>query len=90
MVKMVERTSSMKPRAVLKHHSHSSPFGERLLDLDVEHKVGRAVAKCKPQDDNAIFDCKVLSRSHAVIWFEEGKVSIYREDIHINSCTSSN
>lgn len=39
-------------------------------------KVGRAVAKSKPQDDNAIFDCKVLSRNHAVIWFENGKFFI--------------
>ena len=39
-------------------------------------KVGRAVAKCKPQGDNAIFDCKVLSRNHAVIWFENGKFFI--------------
>jgi hypothetical protein len=36
-------------------------------------KVGRAVAKCKPQGDNAIFDCKVLSRNHAILWFENGK-----------------
>lgn len=39
-------------------------------------KVGRAVAKSKPQGDNAIFDCKVLSRNHAVIWFENGKFFI--------------
>lgn len=66
----------MKPRAVLKQHSNSYPFDERNVDLTERVKVGRAVAKCKPQDDNAIFDCKVLSRNHAMIWFENGKFFI--------------
>lgn len=63
----------MRPRAILKHHSNSYPFDERTLDLTAVVKVGRAVAKCKPQSDNAIFDCKVLSRNHAIIWFDNGK-----------------
>lgn len=66
----------MRPRAILKHHSNSYPFEERNLDLTAMVKVGRAVAKSKPQGDNAIFDCKVLSRNHAVIWFENGKFFI--------------
>lgn len=66
----------MRPRAILKHHSNSYPFEERNLDLTGMVKVGRAIAKCKPQGDNAIFDCKVLSRNHAVIWFENGKFFI--------------
>lgn len=66
----------MRPRAILKHHSNSYPFEERNLDLTGMVKVGRAMAKCKPQNDNAIFDCKVLSRNHAVIWFENGKFFI--------------
>lgn len=65
----------MRPRAILKHHSNSYPFEERSLDLTNLVKVGRAVAKCKPHGDNAIFDCKVLSRNHAAIWFDNGKVS---------------
>ena len=65
----------MKPRAILRHHSNSFPFGERILDLNGQVKVGRAVAKVKPSEDNAIFDCKVLSRNHAMIWFEGGVVS---------------
>lgn len=65
--------SHLRPRAILRHHSNSYPFEERNLDLTGQVKVGRAVAKCKPQSDNAIFDCKVLSRNHAIIWFENGK-----------------
>lgn len=63
----------MEPRAVLKHHTNSFPFEERTLDLSSVVKVGRAVAKCKPQADNAIFDCKVLSRNHALLKFADGK-----------------
>lgn len=84
----------MKPKAVLKHHSNSFPFEERSLDLSGQVKVGRAVAKCKPAEDNAIFDCKVLSRNHAVIWFENGRVSdnghnlehSYVERLRTNHC----
>ncbi|BHF58013.1 hypothetical protein SprV_0100096200 [Sparganum proliferum] len=32
-------------------------------------EVGRAVARAKAAPNNAIFDCKVLSRNHAIIWF---------------------
>jgi hypothetical protein len=32
------------------------------------------VARCKPSTDNSIFDCKVLSRNHALLWYEDGKV----------------
>lgn len=73
---MLASSSQMKPRALLKHHSNSYPFDNRSLDLSERVKVGRAVAKCKPQNDNAIFDCKVLSRNHAMIWFEDGKFFI--------------
>lgn len=75
IIPYVPSLRTMRPRAILRHHSNSYPFEERTLDLTTVVKVGRAVAKCKPQGDNAIFDCKVLSRNHAEIWFENGKVS---------------
>lgn len=38
-------------------------------------QVGRAVAnKARPTTDNAIFDSKVLSRTHAEIWADNGRV----------------
>lgn len=41
---------------------------------NVECMVGRLIAKGKAAEDNAIFDCKVLSRKHAVIWYtKDGK-----------------
>ena len=62
--------------AVFGARPNSHPFQERKVTLKEPCKVGRAVAKCKPSQTNLIFDCKVLSRSHAIIWHENGKVSI--------------
>lgn len=62
--------------AVFGAKSNSHPFQERKINLKEPCKVGRAVAKCKPSQNNLIFDCKVLSRSHAVIWYENGKFLI--------------
>lgn len=36
-------------------------------------KIGRSVAKSRPATNNCIFDCKVLSRNHAILWYEDGK-----------------
>jgi len=54
----------------------------RELSLKYTHKVGRSVpnkANCKTAADNAIFDSKVLSRSHAEIWHDDGKVSVCQQ-----------
>lgn len=53
---------------------NSHPFQERRVTLTEPVKIGRSVARAKPAANNAIFDCKVLSRNHALLWFEEGKV----------------
>ena len=47
---------------------------ERTLVLDLPVKIGRSVARARPATNNAIFDCKVLSRNHALLWYENGKV----------------
>lgn len=47
---------------------------ERQIYLDKQCKIGRSVAKVKPESNNAIFDCKVLSRNHALLWYEANKV----------------
>ena len=44
------------------------------MTLEKPVKIGRCVAKTKPSSNNAIFDCKVLSRNHALIWFSDDKV----------------
>ncbi|CAG0892766.1 unnamed protein product [Darwinula stevensoni] len=59
--------------AVLICRPNSHPFEERTVRLDQPVKIGRSVARCRPSHDNAIFDCKVLSRNHALLWYEKGK-----------------
>ena len=54
---------------------NSHPFQERHVPLTEPTKIGRSVARCRPSPNNAVFDCKVLSRNHALLWFENGKVS---------------
>lgn len=44
-----------------------------VFDPVQEIKVGRSITRTKIADNNAVFDCKVLSRNHAVIWYNEGK-----------------
>ncbi|CAG9536025.1 unnamed protein product [Cercopithifilaria johnstoni] len=64
------------PYAILTACSQSHAFEERRFTVpnseEEAMKIGRSVARLKPSSDNAIFDCKVLSRNHAVLWHEEG------------------
>ncbi|VDP84220.1 unnamed protein product [Echinostoma caproni] len=68
--------SENPPVLVLTSLRESHPFQERRIILNEVIKVGRSVARLKPAPNNAIFDCKVLSRSHALIWYKDGKVGI--------------
>lgn len=63
-------------RMVLVCQPDSHPFQTRTIYLtpNVECKVGRSIAKSRSAENNAIFDCKVLSRTHAVLWYSsDGK-----------------
>lgn len=64
-------TNNGQAKIVLICEGNSHPFQTRTISLtpNVECMVGRLIAKSKVADDNAIFDCKVLSRKHAVIWY---------------------
>ncbi|CAL8106491.1 unnamed protein product [Calicophoron daubneyi] len=61
------------PTLVFTCQRESHPFQERTIILNDVIKVGRSVARVKPSTNNAIFDCKVLSRSHALIWHKNGR-----------------
>ncbi|CAH3177343.1 unnamed protein product [Porites lobata] len=52
---------------------NSHPFEERRVPFTERVKIGRSVAKSRPASNNCIFDCKVLSRNHAILWYEDGK-----------------
>merc|ERR1719397_1165922 len=59
-----------------------------MLGLDQSVKVGRSVARARPVNTNAIFDCKVLSRNHALLWYENGK--FYLQDTKSSNGTFVN
>ncbi|CAG2053232.1 unnamed protein product [Timema podura] len=69
----------MTAKAVLICRPNSHPFQERALSLEQPIKVGRSVARARASPNNAIFDCKVLSRNHALLWYDTGKWSYLDE-----------
>ncbi|CBY24224.1 unnamed protein product [Oikopleura dioica] len=51
-------------------------FEKRTVELSIkgDHvKIGRSQGPLKPQSDNVIFDCRVLSRTHAQLRFLNDK-----------------
>ncbi|KAF8782453.1 sarcolemmal membrane-associated protein-like [Argiope bruennichi] len=86
--KSANAVNYMVPRAILTSRPNSHPFQERHLLLDQPIKVGRSVARCRPALCNAIFDCKVLSRNHALLWYEDGK--FYLQDTKSSNGTFVN
>ncbi|XP_050297685.1 sarcolemmal membrane-associated protein [Anthonomus grandis grandis] len=79
---------TMAAKAILICRPNSHLFQERVLTLDQPIKVGRSVARIKPTSNNAIFDCKVLSRHHALLWYEDGK--FYLQDTKSSNGTFVN
>ncbi|KAK3918615.1 Sarcolemmal membrane-associated protein [Frankliniella fusca] len=80
--------NKMTSRGVLTCRFNSHPFQERSLILDQPVKIGRSVARAKPAANNAIFDCKVLSRNHALLWYDTGK--FYLQDTKSSNGTFVN
>jgi pSer/pThr/pTyr-binding forkhead associated (FHA) protein len=75
----MSETSNMSgdvPKIVLIPHERSHPFARRECIAREPLKVGRSVDKKRISTNNLIFDCRVLSRNHAVIRFEDGKFYI--------------
>ncbi|KAL3851738.1 hypothetical protein ACJMK2_015453 [Sinanodonta woodiana] len=66
----------MAALAVLTCQPNSHPFQERHISLHESVKIGRSVARARPALNNGIFDCKVLSRNHAMLWYENGNFYI--------------
>ncbi|KAI1724971.1 FHA domain-containing protein [Ditylenchus destructor] len=68
------------PLATFTPCSNSHPFDERRIPVTRSEesavKIGRAVVRLQPASNNAIFDCKVLSRNHAIMWYEDGQFLI--------------
>lgn len=81
----------MAALAVFTSATGSHPFLERRVVLLEPAKIGRSVAQAKPSLSNTIFDCKVLSRNHAMLWYENGKVCLegYAHCCFLALCTFS-
>uniref|UniRef100_A0A3B3TMU9 Sarcolemmal membrane-associated protein n=1 Tax=Poecilia latipinna TaxID=48699 RepID=A0A3B3TMU9_9TELE len=63
---------------------------ERHVYLDEPVKIGRSVARCRPAQNNATFDCKVLSRNHALVWFDHKTGKFYLQDTKSSNGTFIN
>ncbi|XP_067932386.1 sarcolemmal membrane-associated protein-like isoform X2 [Watersipora subatra] len=80
--------SSAAPLVVFTSRPNSHPFQERHIYCQDPVKIGRSVARAHPLPTNAIFDCKVLSRNHALLWFEDDK--FYLQDTKSSNGTFVN
>ncbi|PZC81478.1 hypothetical protein B5X24_HaOG212683 [Helicoverpa armigera] len=60
------------PRAIFIPHSNSLPFEERCVTLEQPVKIGRNVYRATPSPTNTIFECRVLSRHHATLYYDKG------------------
>ncbi|XP_066554331.1 sarcolemma associated protein a isoform X1 [Amia ocellicauda] len=76
--------------AVFTCRPNSHPFQERHVYLDEPVKIGRSVARCRPAQSNATFDCKVLSRNHALVWFDHQTGKFYLQDTKSSNGTFIN
>lgn len=48
------------------------------------------MARCRPAQNNATFDCKVLSRNHALVWFDHKTGKFYLQDTKSSNGTFIN
>ncbi|XP_051531666.1 sarcolemmal membrane-associated protein-like isoform X3 [Myxocyprinus asiaticus] len=76
--------------AVFTCRPNSHPFQERHVYLDEPVKIGRSVARSRPAQNNATFDCKVLSRNHALVWFDHKTGKFYLQDTKSSNGTFIN
>lgn len=80
--------NKMTAKGILICRDNSHAFQERTLNLDQAVKIGRSVARARVTSTNAIFDCKVLSRNHALLWYSGGK--FYLQDTRSSNGTFVN
>ncbi|XP_071220721.1 sarcolemmal membrane-associated protein-like isoform X3 [Salvelinus alpinus] len=76
--------------AIFSCRPNSHPFQERHVYMDEPVRIGRSVARCRPAQNNATFDCKVLSRNHALVWFDHKTGKFYLQDTKSSNGTFIN
>ncbi|KAI8056622.1 SMAD/FHA domain-containing protein [Syncephalis plumigaleata] len=66
-----------KPAPFISLRPINDSFQNKLLDLQRPIRIGRQVsADTAPTETNGYFSNKVLSRNHAELWYERGKILI--------------
>jgi len=63
----------MAAKAILTPRPGAFKFSDRVVDLQVPCKIGRAFKNDKSDSTNGYFDCKVLSKAHALLLFDDNK-----------------
>ena len=66
--------NSLYAKAIFICLPSSHPFVEKEVYLNGKIKIGRTYMSAKQCRDKLFFDSKVLSKSHALIWYDNGKV----------------
>ena len=66
----------MAAKAILTPKSSSSLFEDRCLTLTDSARIGRSHKEDRSDSSNGVFECKVLSRNHCLIMYDEGKFFI--------------
>ena len=66
----------MAAKAILTPKPSSSLFEDRCLQLSSSARIGRSHKEDRSDSGNGVFECKVLSRNHALLKFEDGKFFI--------------
>ena len=88
LISSINNGIAMTAKGVLICRENSHTFQERTLNLERPVKIGRSVARARSALNNAIFDCKVLSRNHALLWYSAGK--FYLQDTSSSNGTFVN
>jgi len=63
----------MSPKAILSARPGAFKFSDRVINLEVPCKIGRAFKNDKSESTNGYFDCKVLSKAHALLLYDDNK-----------------
>eukprot|EP00092_Neocalanus_flemingeri_P006970 GFUD01007522.1.p1 GENE.GFUD01007522.1~~GFUD01007522.1.p1 ORF type:complete len:459 (+),score=143.29 GFUD01007522.1:95-1378(+) len=66
----------MAAKVILTAKQSSFKFSDRVLCLDCPVTIGRTGGHVRSASDNGYFDCKVLSKSHALLLYKDSKLYI--------------
>ena len=68
----MSESADLNAHAIFTVDSKSHPAADRYLVLDDPMRIGRAICLTMPSNQNLVFNCKVMSRNHALLWYDKG------------------